>query len=267
MATVFQLQEALKKADASLPFLVFGPIISGRSQIIGDYLKTILKSSDIFWSWDGLMSNVSAIENFREERERFYQRALLGEQRAIFLDNIDCASLGAINLLLKFLEEPPSQTLIVLTAYALKSVPATISSRCFQYTVLPDAALIQTEPATFGYFGLKNFLEKLGPAQDFLNFKNIIKETPWRRWAILNETLAETIKQLLATEDKDEDGKRVARQEIIMLIEWWLVELSAKVWGEDFEKYQKLANQLIAARERLALEKPKTVLESLCYNL
>lgn len=65
---------------------------------------------------------------------RTIQKALflkpLGDKKAIVIYNAQNATLQAQNALLKMLEEPPSHTIIILTAAKKESLIPTIQSRC-----------------------------------------------------------------------------------------------------------------------------------------
>lgn len=84
---------------------------------------------------DGVIS----IENVRD-LQRFLQLKTTGSnliRRAIIIANADAMTHEAQNALLKALEEPPKDTLIVLTAPSTLSVKPTIYSRVQQIEVLP----------------------------------------------------------------------------------------------------------------------------------
>ncbi len=77
----------------------------------------------------GKEKSAIGIEQVRDLRERLGLSSLSG-RKAAFIEEADCLSPGAANALLKTLEEPRGNVLIVLRAPQAESVPATIASRC-----------------------------------------------------------------------------------------------------------------------------------------
>ena len=221
----------------------------------------------MFWQYDFFTDGGRAAEPIRDGLLPFRTRPAPGERRAVFLDNVDLLNLSVANLLLKFLEEPPSQTIIILSAYTTAEVPATIVSRCFQYTVSPDPELLQNNPASLGYQGLAELLLKIGEGAVDLSLSNFLKTSPWQRWALLARVLPDTMTALSAGKEDDEAAYLKAKQEIMMVLEWWLMTIAGEPWLERSYENQAISRQLISARQNIATEKPKTVLESLCYNI
>ena len=74
------------------------------------------------------------IEQIRELQHDVYQTPQLGTRRFIVIEPADKLNVAAANALLKILEEPPSHTSFILIAEQTSSLPATIISRCQQYT-------------------------------------------------------------------------------------------------------------------------------------
>jgi len=74
--------------------------------------------------------SVISVDQIREVRERMAMSALGGGKQAVFIEEADRMHQAAANALLKTLEEPKAETLIILRAPAVESVPATIASRC-----------------------------------------------------------------------------------------------------------------------------------------
>jgi len=74
------------------------------------------------------------IEQIRELQESVYQTPQCGTRSIIVIEPADRLNRSAANALLKILEEPPLHTLFILIAEHISSLPATIMSRCQQYT-------------------------------------------------------------------------------------------------------------------------------------
>ncbi len=71
-----------------------------------------------------------AIDQAREVIKRLTYPPLEGDRRALIIPDAERFSLEAANSLLKTLEEPPADTLTVLTTSQREALPATILSRC-----------------------------------------------------------------------------------------------------------------------------------------
>lgn len=75
------------------------------------------------------------IDQVRELQETVYQTPQCGEYRFIVIHPADKLNTASANALLKILEEPPSHTIFILIANQIDTLPATIKSRCQQYTI------------------------------------------------------------------------------------------------------------------------------------
>ncbi len=70
------------------------------------------------------------IEQVRRMQARLVTRPTLGARRAVIIDPADDMEKGAVNALLKSLEEPPVGTFFLLVAHRLGRLLPTIRSRC-----------------------------------------------------------------------------------------------------------------------------------------
>lgn len=75
------------------------------------------------------------IDQIRELQQTVYQTPQCGENRLIVIHPADKLNTASANALLKILEEPPSHTIFILMAKQIDTLPATIRSRCQQYTI------------------------------------------------------------------------------------------------------------------------------------
>lgn len=80
------------------------------------------------------------IEQVRNVQRRLATRPTLGSRRAIVIDPADDMEKGAVNALLKSLEEPPSGTFFLLVAHRPGRLLPTIRSRCRMLRFAPLAA-------------------------------------------------------------------------------------------------------------------------------
>lgn len=84
--------------------------------------------------------NIS-VDQVREIQRRLTTRPTLGPRRAVIIDAGDQLEKGAVNALLKSLEEPPQGTFFLLVVHALGRLLPTVRSRCqiLRFHPLEDA--------------------------------------------------------------------------------------------------------------------------------
>ena len=96
------------------------------------------------------------IDQIRRMQRRLTTRPTLGRRRAIIIDPADDMEKGAVNALLKSLEEPPSGTFFLLVAHRPGRLLATVRSRCLTLNFAPladaeiDAILRREAPEADG---------------------------------------------------------------------------------------------------------------------
>lgn len=73
------------------------------------------------------------IEDIRELRDRVLLRPASGKFKVYIIDEVHMLTTPAFNALLKTLEEPPPQVVMILATTDIHKVPATIISRCQRY--------------------------------------------------------------------------------------------------------------------------------------
>lgn len=79
------------------------------------------------------------VDEIRALQHRLHTRPTLGRRRAVIIDPADDLEKGAVNALLKCLEEPPEGTYFLLVAHRLGQIVPTIRSRCRLLRFLPLA--------------------------------------------------------------------------------------------------------------------------------
>ena len=87
--------------------------------------------------------NIS-VDQVREVQRRLNTRPTLGSRRVVIIDSGDQLEKGAVNALLKSLEEPPQGTFFMLIVHALGRLLPTVRSRC---TILRFHSLTDAEVA------------------------------------------------------------------------------------------------------------------------
>ena len=86
--------------------------------------------------------NIS-VDQVREMQRRLVTRPTLGNRRAVIIDSADDLEKGAVNALLKSLEEPPQGTFFLLVVHQPGRLLPTIRSRCLvlRFHPLDEAAM------------------------------------------------------------------------------------------------------------------------------
>lgn len=79
---------------------------------------------------NGKLQNEITVENIRKLADFVHQSATFPGWRVIIIDAIDELNRNAANALLKILEEPPGQVLILLVCHSIGRILPTIRSRC-----------------------------------------------------------------------------------------------------------------------------------------
>jgi DNA polymerase III subunit delta' len=135
------LENSLKNGNVAHAYLFLGPEQVGKSTVaewlVGQLMQTDLESHtdvsvlerEVNEKTDQLKSSIS-IEQVRRLRERLSMSPLRDGYKAALITDADYLSIEASNALLKTLEEPTKDTVIVLTAANESRLPATIQSRC-----------------------------------------------------------------------------------------------------------------------------------------
>ncbi|THD09608.1 DNA polymerase III subunit delta' [Rhodanobacter lindaniclasticus] len=91
---------------------------------------------------DGTPRTEIVVDQIRELSARLALRSQLGGWQVVTIDPADAMNAAAANALLKTLEEPAAQTMLILLADAPWRLPATIRSRCQRIEFhLPEPAL------------------------------------------------------------------------------------------------------------------------------
>ncbi|MDP6793336.1 MAG: DNA polymerase III subunit [Anaerolineales bacterium] len=93
-----------------------------------------------------------SIEPIRELIKHFSLRPMEAERRVAIITSFDAAGRAASDVLLKTLEEPPGNSVIVLSTESAASLPPTIVSRCTQIALraLPISLVQQALSARWG---------------------------------------------------------------------------------------------------------------------
>jgi len=85
----------------------------------------------------------------------------LDQPTGILINNIDSASIEALNAFLKNLEEPQDNVYYILTAHSKNNLPSTIISRCQIIEIAGKQELSSKDKKEIGAFEKKNKAEQL----------------------------------------------------------------------------------------------------------
>ena len=186
-----------------------------------------------------------------------------GKRRVLIFDGAERLSEEAANALLKTLEEPPDQVLLILLATDAETLPSTIVSRCalLKLRPLPRALLACQLQANHGADREKAddiarlsggrlgwALEALGDptllkrrAERFQNVQDIVGGNLEERFSFA-AGLASRF-----TRDRD-----VARQEIALWLEWWRDVMVVKEGAEDLVENLAVADSIQSVAQSLS---------------
>jgi DNA polymerase-3 subunit delta' len=100
------------------------------------------KSSDPYYKISIPRANFIRIDSIRQIKKEVYLTGAKGKKKIFLISNCDTMSPVSANSLLKILEDPPGNSLMILTTSRLNSLPPTIIGRCqkikFSYLTTED---------------------------------------------------------------------------------------------------------------------------------
>jgi DNA polymerase-3 subunit delta' len=85
---------------------------------------------DNFWVREESETKTIKIQQTRQIKDFIYASPFAANYKIVIIDKSDYLTLAAANSLLKILEEPPAQSILILMARNFKNLPATLRSRC-----------------------------------------------------------------------------------------------------------------------------------------
>lgn len=145
------LQNSLKERRRGISYLFYGPGGVGKSFTAKQFAKSLncqqdaldsceqcppclkadkLEHPDLHWLDLKEDSERIGIEQIRQMQSAVHLRPFEGRVKVFVINNAQALSEEAANCLLKVIEEPPADSLIILITTQLRAVLPTISSRC-----------------------------------------------------------------------------------------------------------------------------------------
>src|SRR5436853_1351624 len=129
-------------------YLISGPAGSGKREVAAELASTVngtnaddvfsSKAREIFVAEPESKSRRILIEQIRELEHGLQMRASDGRRKVAIIAEADRLQPQAANAFLKTLEEPPSDSLLLLLSGLPEALPETILSRCIAIPLAPD---------------------------------------------------------------------------------------------------------------------------------
>ena len=142
------LRRAYEQNRLAHAYLVTGPPGSGKqalaaevaSLVNGTPVKEVFsaKAREIFIAGPESKSRRISIEQIRKLEHTLQMRAANSRRKVAIISNADRLGDAAANAFLKTLEEPPSDSLLLLLSGLPEALPGTILSRCIAIALAPD---------------------------------------------------------------------------------------------------------------------------------
>jgi DNA polymerase-3 subunit delta' len=141
------LRESIKKGKLVNSYLFFGPESVGKKEVAIDFISEILAKDlekkvkikeqilkkihpDVYFVEKEKDKKTITIDQIRELQNFLNLKSFSNFYKIGIIIDAENASISALNSLLKTLEEPPSNSIIILIVNNLKTIPKTIISRC-----------------------------------------------------------------------------------------------------------------------------------------
>ncbi len=136
------LSHAIERNTYAHAYLFMGPHDCGMRPMVRKFVDSISPSEELRVSLeenkDGVLARVIKIDQIRDLITKLYSSVMDNGKRVVIIDPADALDIAGSNALLKTLEEPPRNTIIILIASHRSALLPTIVSRCqlLQFNVL-----------------------------------------------------------------------------------------------------------------------------------
>ena len=139
-------KRALLTNSSAVTWLLCGRRGIGKSRLSRAFAKHVTGSVELESDPDVmLIDNTTepiSVDKVREMRHFLHMTAIGSQRKVVIVDSIDDLSVSSTNAMLKTLEEPPTDSLILLISHNVHRVPVVVKSRC---VILPLQALSYEE--------------------------------------------------------------------------------------------------------------------------
>src|SRR5436853_4888350 len=142
------LRRAYEQNRLAHAYLISGPPGSGKEMLAAEVASLVngtpakevfsAKAREIFIAGSELKSRRISIEQIRELEHALQMRAANSRRKVAIITDADRLGDAAANAFLKTLEEPPSDSLLLLLSGLPEALPGTILSRCIAIALAPE---------------------------------------------------------------------------------------------------------------------------------
>lgn len=235
--------------------------------------------ADIHWARPESKSRVVTVEQMRDLMQQIQLKPTEAEFKVAVIAGADRLNAQAANAFLKTLEEPPSNSVLILLSTEPSRILETILSRCLRLNFSGDGArsLDAAHAEWLEKFGalaggeqksllaryrlLDVLLQKLGEIRSRVD-ESLTARSPLEKYDDVEKDLREKWETELAAAIEAEYRRH--RADLLLLVQWWLrdVWLHTLAAGKDLLKFPAVSGTEAVARRitpRLALENLQTL--------
>jgi DNA polymerase-3 subunit delta' len=235
--------------------------------------------ADIHWARPESKSRFVTVEQMRDLMQQIQLKPTEAEFKVAVIVGADRLNAQAANAFLKTLEEPPSNSVLILLSTEPSRILETILSRCLRLNFSGDGArpLDAAQADWLEKFGalaggeqkslmgryrlLDALLQKLGEIRSHVDV-SLTARSPLEKYDDVEKDLREKWETELAAAIEAEYRRH--RADLLLLVQWWLrdVWLHTLVAGKDLLKFPAVSGAEAVARRitsRQALENLQTL--------
>lgn len=188
------------------------------------------KAADNYYKINIPKANFIRIDSIRLIRNNIYLTSSKGKKKIFLISNADMMNPPSVNAFLKTLEEPPPDSLLILTTSKINSLPQTVTGRCqkirfddipqkelFEYAkekypnLKDKEALLYSQIADGSILKLKNLIDS-----DYLELRD--HSVQYLRGIVSGKYLSISNSIKIVTQNKN---KETVRQFLLLLIVWF----------------------------------------------
>lgn len=123
-------------------WLICGPKGIGKATLAKSFANLVLTQDTSYTHHDHpdfliIEDSTITVEKIRYLKNFLYLSPKCSDHKVVLIDSIEAANNNAKNAMLKILEEPTQNSIIIIISHKPYHVPATIKSRCFQLKLSP----------------------------------------------------------------------------------------------------------------------------------
>jgi DNA polymerase-3 subunit delta' len=232
--------------------------------------------ADVHWARPESKSRVVTIEQMRELMREIQLKPAEAEYKVTVIVAADRLNAQAANAFLKTLEEPPTNSILVLLSTEPQRILETILSRCLRLNFSSEGSQQMNESeaewltqfgtvaaneqkSLFGRYRLLDaLLQKLGEIRSRVD-ENLSARSPLEKYDDVEKDLRERWEDELAAAVEAEYRRQ--RADLLLLVQWWLRD----VWLQTLDADRKLLNFPQVAGAEIVAQKitPRQALENL----